>query len=137
MNIHDLDTPAVLIDIDRVERNLARLADYVRDHGLVLRPHTKTHKLPEMALLQLKHGAGGVTPGVTVAKVGEAEVMAAAGVGDILIAYPVVGAEKAARVAKLARERTLDEHSGDRRAQQLLAYLDEAKNFQHHAKAVA
>ncbi len=103
MKVYDLDTPAVLIDIDRVERNLARIANYCRQNRLALRPHTKTHKLPELAHLQLKHGASGIT----VAKVGEAEVMAAAGIDDILIAYPVVGPSKAARVAELAKDRRI------------------------------
>lgn len=102
-NIYELDTPALLIDLDRVERNLERLADYSRTHRLRLRPHTKTHKLPELARMQVERGA----VGITVAKAGEAEVMSAGGLDNILIAYPIVGAEKAARVAALAQARAV------------------------------
>ncbi len=99
MRIDELDTPALLIDLDRVERNVKKLADYCRRHTLRLRPHTKTHKLPELARMQVENGAWGVT----VAKVGEAEVMAQGGLANILIAYPVLGADKTERVAALAR----------------------------------
>ncbi len=99
MKISDLDTPAVLIDLAVMERNLARMSDYCRDHHLALRPHTKTHKVPELAHRQVRLGACGIT----VAKVGEAEVMAAAGLEDILVAYPVVGALKTERLARVAR----------------------------------
>jgi len=99
MKIHELDTPALLIDLDRVERNLARVADYCRQHKLKLRPHIKTHKIPELARMQVERGAWGIT----VAKVGEAEAMAQGGVDNILVAYPVLGPSKAARLAALAR----------------------------------
>ncbi|MBY0372563.1 MAG: alanine racemase [Bryobacteraceae bacterium] len=99
MTIHDLDTPAILIDLDVMERNLARMAEYARAHHLRLRPHTKTHKIPALGARQLAHGAAGLT----VAKTGEAEVMTASGTPDLLIAYPTVGARKLARVAALAR----------------------------------
>lgn len=99
MKISDLDTPSVLIDLDVMERNLARMATYCRDHHLALRPHTKTHKVPELAHRQVRLGACGVT----VAKVGEAEVMAAAGLTDILVAYPVVGPIKTERLVRVAR----------------------------------
>ena len=56
MNIHELDTPALLIDLDIMERNLGRMADYVRTHGLRLRPHTKTHKIPALARQQMALG---------------------------------------------------------------------------------
>jgi D-serine deaminase-like pyridoxal phosphate-dependent protein len=88
-----------------VERNLDRVAAYCREHSIALRPHTKTHKTPEVARMQLKRGA----VGLTVAKVGEAEVMANAGFGagpdEILVAYPVIGAEKLRRLALLAQTR--------------------------------
>lgn len=103
MKIQELDTPALLIDLDRVERNLDRLADYCRQHRLRLRPHIKTHKLPELARMQVERGAWGIT----VAKVGEAEVMATGGLDNILIAYSVLGPAKAGRVAALARERAI------------------------------
>ncbi|MCS6816808.1 MAG: alanine racemase [Blastocatellia bacterium] len=103
MRIQDLETPAVLIDLDVMERNLTRMAEYCRRHGLALRPHTKTHKIPELAHRQIESGASGIT----VAKVGEAEVMSQAGLTDILIAYPIVGREKATRVAALAERTSL------------------------------
>jgi D-serine deaminase-like pyridoxal phosphate-dependent protein len=99
LRIGDLDTPAVLIDLDIMEANLARMAAFCRKHRLALRPHTKTHKVPELAHRQIRSGACGIT----VAKVGEAEVMAAAGLDNILIAYPVIGAQKVERLARLAR----------------------------------
>lgn len=94
----DLDTPAVIVDLDVMEANLARLAAYCREHNLNLRPHTKTHKIPALASKQLEHGA----VGISVAKVGEAEVMAAHGIKDILVAYPIVTSEKARRLAAIA-----------------------------------
>ena len=99
MNIHDLDTPAVLVDIDTLGRNLSGMARYCCAHNLTLRPHTKTHKIPQIARLQLQHGA----PGVTVAKLGEAEVMADAGINDLLIVYPLWGEKKWMRLAELAK----------------------------------
>ncbi len=98
MNIYDLDTPAVLIDVDVLHRNLAGMAKYCSGQNLVLRPHTKTHKIPEIAWLQLQYGS----PGITVAKLGEAEVMEAAGIDDILIVYPLWGERNWKRLARLA-----------------------------------
>jgi len=98
MNIGDLDTPAVLIDVDIMERNLRGLATYCSEHLLNLRPHTKTHKIPELARRQTALGA----VGITVANVGEAEVMADAGLNDILIVYPIVGESKLCRLMALA-----------------------------------
>jgi D-serine deaminase-like pyridoxal phosphate-dependent protein len=99
----ELSTPALTIDLDTLERNLERMADYCRNHGLGLRPHTKTHKTPEVARMQLERGACGLT----VAKVGEAEVMAPATNAEILVAYPIFGGEKLRRLATLAKERTM------------------------------
>ncbi|MBY0502285.1 MAG: alanine racemase [Bryobacteraceae bacterium] len=99
MTLHDLDTPALLIDLDIMERNLARVADYAHQHQLRLRPHTKTHKIPALGQRQLALGA----VGLTVAKVSEAEVMLAAASPDLLIAYPTFGAAKLARVMEVAR----------------------------------
>src|SRR5262245_379728 len=103
MLISDLDTPALIVDLDVMDRNLSRVADYCRQHKLLLRPHTKTHKIPELAKRQI---AGGAT-GITVAKLGEAEVMLNAGIKDILIAYPIVGPEKTTRLARLAEQATI------------------------------
>lgn len=99
MTISDLDTPALLIDLDRMEANLDRAAEYAHAHGLKLRPHTKTHKSPIIGQMQLDRGAWGLT----VAKVGEAEVMASGAVPDLLIAYPVWGDQKWARLTSVAR----------------------------------
>lgn len=100
MLISDLDTPAVIVDLDVMERNLSRMGDYCREHQLLLRPHTKTHKIPELAKRQIASGA----TGITVAKISEAEVMLDAGITDILIAYPIVGPTKTARLARLAEQ---------------------------------
>jgi D-serine deaminase-like pyridoxal phosphate-dependent protein len=100
---NELSTPALTIDLDALERNLEQMAASCRQQGVGLRPHTKTHKTPEVARRQLDHGA----LGLTVAKVGEAEVMAAAGLDDILIAYPILGADKLRRLVELARTRRI------------------------------
>ena len=81
MHISELDTPAIVIDLDIMERNLLRMAEYTKLHGLRLRPHTKTHKIPALGSRQLALGA----VGLTVAKVSEAEVMLESGVEDLLI----------------------------------------------------
>lgn len=98
MFIADLETPAVVVDLDVMERNLSRMAEYCRAQNLRLRPHTKSHKIPELAKRQLIHGARGIT----VAKIGEAEVMLDAGITDMLIAYPIAGQGKAEKLAELA-----------------------------------
>ena len=98
-----LETPVPVIDLDVVERNLTRMQDYADRHGLALRPHIKTHKLPQFAEQQVALGA----VGITCQKLGEAEVMADAGLDDILISYPLIGAAKAQRLAALARRVTM------------------------------
>ena len=98
MFVADLETPSVIVDLDVMERNLARMADYCRGKNLRLRPHTKSHKIPELAKRQLAHAPHGIT----VAKIGEAEVMLDAGIADVLIAYPIVGTGKAEKLAELA-----------------------------------
>lgn len=100
MLIEELDTPALVIDLDVMERNIQRLAQYAAANNLNLRPHTKTHKIPEIAKLQIAAGA----TGVTVAKPGEARVMADEDVRDLMIAYPLVTPAKADHAAQLARE---------------------------------
>jgi len=100
MHISELDTPALLIDLDIFERNLARVAGYTKANQLRLRPHTKTHKVPAVGKRQLDSGA----VGLTVAKVGEAEVMLGSGTPDLLIAYPVIGQSKLARLTEIARK---------------------------------
>lgn len=80
-----IDTPAVVIDLDIVERNARRLGDELGRRGIALRPHAKTHKSVALARLQLEAGARGLTVG----NLGEAEVFAAAGLDDLFIAYPI------------------------------------------------
>jgi len=96
--VSEVETPALVIDADLLERNLRRMADFFRDKPARLRPHTKTHKSPIIARMQLDLGA----IGFTCAKVGEAEVMVNAGLSSILIANQVVGTGKALRLARLA-----------------------------------
>ncbi len=99
MTIRDLETPALLIDLERLQANLKRTAEYAAAHGLRLRPHTKTHKSPLIGRMQMEMGA----VGLTVAKVGEAEVMAADDLPDLLVAYPVWGDAKWRRLIDVAR----------------------------------
>jgi D-serine deaminase-like pyridoxal phosphate-dependent protein len=96
MTLAALETPVPLVDLDRMERNLDRLADYTRTHGLALRPHVKTHKSPIIAAAQLRRGAAGVTCATTR----EAEVMSAV-CDDILVAYPPVGQARLRRLMAL------------------------------------
>src|SRR5581483_12528287 len=98
MYVDELDTPAVLIDLDRMEQNMRRLKAYCQRARLQLRPHTKTHKIPELAKRQIAAGAHGIT----VAKIGEARVMVEAGLKDLLVAYPIVSEPKADQLARLA-----------------------------------
>lgn len=98
VSIPDLPTPAVVVDLDRLEANLRSWQAAVTSAGPRFRPHIKTHKTVEIAMQQIELGASGVAS----AKVSEAEVFAAAGIRNIVIAYPVIGAEKAERVARMA-----------------------------------
>lgn len=97
IRVEELETPAVLVDLDILDSNLRKKADQARHAGVRLRPHTKTHKSIWLAKEQLKYGASGIT----VAKLGEAEVMADGGIDDILIAFPIVGARKLERLRRL------------------------------------
>jgi len=92
------DTPEIVVDLDAVRANIERAAARARETGVALRPHTKTHKLPQIARLQVEAGA----TGVQVAKLGEAEVMVDAGIDDVLVGYPIVGEGKLRRLADLA-----------------------------------
>jgi D-serine deaminase-like pyridoxal phosphate-dependent protein len=100
--LNDLPTPVIAISGPIVRRNLQRLADYTRQHKLKLRPHTKTHKSPMLARMQLERGA----VGLTVAKAGEAKIMAGVS-DDILMAYPAVDPARCAELAQLAKGRTI------------------------------
>ena len=100
MQIEQLDTPLALIDLDRVEANIARMQAHCDKLGVKLRPHIKTHKLPILAHKQLQAGA----VGITCQKIGEAEVMAGAGIKDILISYNLMGQSKIERLAQVASQ---------------------------------
>ena len=97
--VAELPTPCLVVDLDRLDANIARWHSEIQRRGKRFRPHIKTHKSPEIASLQAHAGASGIA----VAKVGEAEVFAAAGFDDIVVAYPVHGEEKWQRLAALAR----------------------------------
>lgn len=99
----DVDTPSLLLDLDRVERNVDRYQTVARAAGLRLRPHAKAHKTVELARLQIERGAAGVC----AAKLGEAEALVAGGIQDILVTTPVVGPLKIARLVALARSARL------------------------------
>jgi D-serine deaminase-like pyridoxal phosphate-dependent protein len=98
VQIDELDTPTLTADLDAVERNIARVQRYCDEHGLALRPHIKTHKLPELARMQVDAGARGIT----CQKLGEAEIFAAAGFDDMLLSFPIIGDEKIERLRRLA-----------------------------------
>jgi len=98
MRIEELDTPTLTADLDAVERNIARMQRYCDEHGLALRPHIKTHKLPELARLQVDAGARGIT----CQKLGEAEIFADAGFDDVLVSFPLIGASKIERLRELS-----------------------------------
>ena len=105
-SIDTIPTPALVLDAAKVRRNIARMADYTKAIGVANRPHTKTHKSIAIAGLQLAAGA----VGLTVAKVGEAEVLALAFADrhpDILVAYPAVDPARTMRLAALARTATI------------------------------
>ena len=101
--IADLETPCVVIDVARVEANLAKAQAHANANNYALRPHIKTHKLPRFAKRQIELGA----VGVTTQKLGEAEVMADAGIADIFVPYNIVGDKKLARLAALNDRVTL------------------------------
>jgi D-serine deaminase-like pyridoxal phosphate-dependent protein len=99
VRISDLETPSLLIDLDVLEKNLHNAAAYTAANNLRFRPHTKTHKIPALARKQLDLGA----VGLTVAKIGEAEVFLQVQPPDFLIAYPVVGEQKLNRLMQVAK----------------------------------
>jgi 3-hydroxy-D-aspartate aldolase len=98
MSLDEVDTPALIVDLDAFERNLKRLAERVAGRGVRLRPHAKTHKCPVIALKQIELGA----VGVCVQKVSEAEAMVYGGVRDVLVTNEVVGRQKLRRLMALA-----------------------------------
>src|SRR5437667_10489839 len=97
MDAIELDTPALYVDLDVLERNIGRMQEQCDGWKVNLRPHVKTHKIPEIARMQLDAGA----IGITVAKLGEAEVLPGE---DVLVAFPILK-DKLPRLAKLAQAR--------------------------------
>src|SRR4051795_5279371 len=103
MSLDEVDTPALIVDLEAFEHNLQRLADRVAGRGVRLRPHAKTHKCPVIALKQVALGA----VGVCVQKVSEAEAMVYGGVRDVLVTNEVVGKQKLRRLMGLAHSATV------------------------------
>lgn len=100
MPLEEVDTPALLVDLDVLERNLRRMADSLRGLPVRLRPHAKSHKCPEIARRQMALGA----VGVCCQKVSEAEALVEGGIADVLVSNEVVGRRKLERLAALARQ---------------------------------
>jgi 3-hydroxy-D-aspartate aldolase len=103
MALTEVDTPALLVDLDAFERNLSRMADFAPSAGVRLRPHSKTHKSPIIAAKQVALGA----VGVCCQKVSEAEVMVEGGIADVLVTNEVAGSAKLDRLARLARRASI------------------------------
>jgi D-serine deaminase-like pyridoxal phosphate-dependent protein len=99
MNIDQLDTPVAVVYLDKLETMIAKLQRYLDEHGIANRPHIKTHKIPEIAHMQVRAGA----VGITCQKLSEAEVMIQAGLQDVFIPYNIVGDVKLERLMGLAR----------------------------------
>jgi len=118
-----LDTPALCLDAAALESNITRMGEYFRSRAAKLRPHSKTHKCPTIAWMQLQAGA----IGITCAKLGEAEVMARAGIRDLLIANQIVGAPKIQRLVNLAAYTDVMVAVDDLQNAQELAAAAEAK----------
>jgi 3-hydroxy-D-aspartate aldolase len=121
--LQDIETPALVIDLDAFDRNVAKMADFARQSGVHVRPHAKTHKSPAIALRQIAHGA----VGQCVQKVGEAEVLVRGGVKDVLVSNEVVGERKLRRLAALAKDATISLCFDD--AEQVAAASRVAKDF--------
>ncbi len=100
MNLRDVDTPALLLDLDAFERNLDKMARAIEGQSVQLRPHSKSHKCPVIGLAQIKRGA----VGLCCQKVGEAEAMVAGGVLNVLVSNQIVGRSKLIRLAALSKQ---------------------------------
>lgn len=98
--IQDLDTPTLLLDLEILKQNIAETASFAKEKNIQLRPHIKTHKSVKIAQMQIESGA----IGITTAKISEAEVMAAAGIKNILIAYPISSQLKIERLVQLLHQ---------------------------------
>ena len=117
--IEDIDTPALLLDLDIMERNIARMAAAFRGLSAKLRPHAKTHKTPIIGQKQIAAGA----IGITCAKLGEAEIMVEGGIRDVLIANQIVGSQKIRRLVSLA-------HHAD-----MMVAVDDVRNVEELSQA--
>lgn len=100
MQLDDLDTPSIVVDLDRLEKNIKRMVAFTKECGVKLRPHVKTHKCPEIAKLQLAAGS----TGVCLQKVSEVEVFAASGIKDIFLTNEIVVPSKIERLARVAEK---------------------------------
>ncbi len=120
-----IDTPALVVDLDAMERNLQKMADYAKAHGVKLRPHAKMHKSAALSLRQMQAGA----VGMCVQKTSEAEALAAAGVHNLYISNEVIALPKLQRVAALAR--TLQSRGG-----RLAIAVDSLLGIEHLAQAM-
>jgi len=103
MHMYDLDTPALVLNLDVLEKNIRNMAEHCAQLGIPLRAHTKTHKTPQIAQMQLAAGS----QGIVCQKLGDAEVMAKAGIRDILIPYNILGRSKVQRLMALTRVATM------------------------------
>src|SRR5258707_11566355 len=99
MNIDDLDTPVATVDISRLEANIKRFQTYLEQHHIQNRPHIKTHKIPEIAQMQVREGA----VGITCQKLGEVEVMTGAGLRNVFLPYNILGVKKLERLGALTK----------------------------------
>jgi D-serine deaminase-like pyridoxal phosphate-dependent protein len=117
----DVDTPALVVDLDAFEGNMAAMSEAVRGKDVRLRPHAKSHKCPEIAKRQIARGA----IGICCQKVGEAEAFVAAGIADVLVTNEIVGSHKLARLAALARSASIG------------VLVDDSSNVTELAKAAA
>ena len=100
MHLGDVDTPALLLDLDAFERNLDKMAKAIKGQSVQLRPHSKSHKCAVIGLAQMKRGA----VGLCCQKVGEAEAMVAGGVLNVLVSNQIVGRSKLLRLAALSKQ---------------------------------
>src|SRR4249920_1743261 len=100
MPLEEVDTPALVVDLDALEGNIARMAEAAKGSEVRLRPHAKSHKCAQIARAQIAAGA----IGVCAQKVSEAEALVAGGVADVLVTNEIVGEKKVGRLARLARE---------------------------------
>jgi len=118
--VDDVDTPALVVDLDAFERNLDLMANVARGAGIALRPHAKAHKCPDIAQQQIERGAAGIC----CQKVDEAEAFVETGIRDVLVTNEIVGAAKLERLARLAGKATIG------------VLVDDAANVRHLGAAV-